>query len=119
MFTWWNAKPYAQADKALAAYIKALREKVVGYRGREDEPIIGNPIGKAALAKTCCQSSSPTRRKNCSPSPSASFAWCDKEMLRASRDMGFGDDWRAALEEGQDAARGAGQADRPRARPRA
>jgi hypothetical protein len=26
------------------------------------------------------------------------FAWCDNEMLRASREMGFGDDWKKALE---------------------
>jgi hypothetical protein len=26
------------------------------------------------------------------------LAWCDKEMLRASNEMGFGDDWRKALE---------------------
>ena len=26
------------------------------------------------------------------------FAWCDREMLRASREMGFGDDWKKALE---------------------
>ena len=26
------------------------------------------------------------------------FAWCDKEMLRASDEMGFGDDWKKALD---------------------
>ncbi|MFT4022183.1 MAG: DUF885 family protein, partial [Flavihumibacter sp.] len=26
------------------------------------------------------------------------FAWCDREMLRASREMGFGDDWHKAME---------------------
>jgi hypothetical protein len=26
------------------------------------------------------------------------FAWCDREMLRASHEMGFGDDWKRALE---------------------
>jgi uncharacterized protein (DUF885 family) len=26
------------------------------------------------------------------------FAWCDKEMLKASNEMGFGDNWKAALE---------------------
>ncbi|HEX3928641.1 MAG TPA: DUF885 family protein [Gemmatimonadales bacterium] len=26
------------------------------------------------------------------------FAWCDKEMLKASHDMGYGDNWKAALE---------------------
>ena len=26
------------------------------------------------------------------------FAWCENEMKRASREMGFGDDWKKALE---------------------
>ena len=25
------------------------------------------------------------------------FAWCDAEMLKASKEMGFGNDWKAAL----------------------
>ncbi|WP_315822441.1 hypothetical protein [Paraflavitalea speifideaquila] len=25
------------------------------------------------------------------------FAWCDAEMLKASREMGFGDDWKKPL----------------------
>jgi uncharacterized protein (DUF885 family) len=98
MFSWWAAKPYAQADKALAAYIKTLREKVVGYRDGEDEPIIGNPIGKAALAEDLLSEFIPYTPEELLAVAEREFAWCDKEMLRASRDMGFGDDWRAALE---------------------
>ena len=30
------------------------------------------------------------------------FAWCDAEMLRASRDMGFGDDWKKGAGEGEE-----------------
>jgi uncharacterized protein (DUF885 family) len=26
------------------------------------------------------------------------YAWCEKEMMRASREMGFGDDWKKAVE---------------------
>ena len=26
------------------------------------------------------------------------FAWCEEEMRKASRQMGFGDDWKAAME---------------------
>jgi len=26
------------------------------------------------------------------------FAWCDGEMLRASSEMGFGNDWKKAVE---------------------
>jgi len=30
------------------------------------------------------------------------MAWCKQEMIRASRDMGYGDDWRKALEKVKD-----------------
>ena len=98
MFTWWSAQPYAQADKALAAYIKALREKIVGYKEGEDEPIIGNPIGKAALVDDLASEFIPYSPDELLAIAEREFAWCDREMLKASRDMGFGDDWRAALE---------------------
>jgi hypothetical protein len=29
------------------------------------------------------------------------FAWCDAELLKASREMGFGDKWKDALEKGK------------------
>ncbi|MGH9384255.1 MAG: hypothetical protein ACRD2N_08235 [Vicinamibacterales bacterium] len=98
MFTWWAAKPYAQAEKALSAYIKALSEKVVGYRDGEDEPIIGNPIGRAALESDLMSEFIPYTPDELLAVAEREFAWCDREMLRASRDMGFGDDWKAALE---------------------
>jgi hypothetical protein len=40
------------------------------------------------------------------------FAWCDREMLKASREMGFGDDWKKAVEKTKDAAVAPG--DQPR-----
>jgi hypothetical protein len=40
------------------------------------------------------------------------FAWCDREMLEASRQMGFGDDWKKAVEKTKDAAVAPG--DQPR-----
>ena len=32
------------------------------------------------------------------------FEWCDREMLKASRDMGFGNDWKKAIEKTKDTA---------------
>ncbi len=40
------------------------------------------------------------------------FAWCDREMLKASREMGFGEDWKKAVERTKDAAVAPG--DQPR-----
>jgi len=40
------------------------------------------------------------------------FAWCDREMIKASREMGFGDDWKKAVEKTKDDAVAPG--DQPR-----
>jgi hypothetical protein len=32
------------------------------------------------------------------------FEWCDREMLKASREMGFGNDWKKAIEKTKDTA---------------
>jgi hypothetical protein len=32
------------------------------------------------------------------------FEWCDREMLKASREMGFGSDWKKAIEKTKDSA---------------
>jgi uncharacterized protein (DUF885 family) len=98
MFTWWTTTPYAKVDKALAAYIRALREKVVGYKDGEDEPIIGNPVGRDALLADLRSEFIPYTPEELLKIAEREFAWCDREMLKASREMGFGDNWKAALE---------------------
>lgn len=98
MFTWWNKSPYEKAASALAAYAKALREKVVGVREGEDEPIVGDPIGRAALVEDLAYEMIPYTPEELVRIAEREFAWCDAEMLKASRAMGFGEDWRAALE---------------------
>jgi uncharacterized protein (DUF885 family) len=98
LFSWWTANPYAKADKALAAYIKALGEDVVGYKEGDDEPIIGNPIGRDGLIEDLKSEFIPYTPEELLKIAEREFAWCDREMLEASREMGFGDDLKAALE---------------------
>jgi uncharacterized protein (DUF885 family) len=98
MFTWWTANPYAKVDKTLAAYTKALRERVVGYKEGDDEPIVGNPIGRSGLVEDLQSEFIPYTPEELLKIAEREFAWCDREMLKASRDMGFGDNWKAALE---------------------
>jgi uncharacterized protein (DUF885 family) len=98
LFTWWTSDPYARVDKALAAYIKTLREHIVGYKVGEDEPIIGNPIGREGLVEDLKSEFIPYTPEELLKIAERELAWCDAEMLKASREMGFGDDWKAALE---------------------
>jgi uncharacterized protein (DUF885 family) len=98
MFTWWAKAPYEKASASLLAYAKALREKVVGFKEGEDEPIVGDPIGRAALVEDLAYEMIPYSPEELVKIAEREFAWCEAEMLKASRDMGFGTDWRAAME---------------------
>ena len=97
-FSWWTAAPFKKADAALGAYGKAVRSKLVGIKEGEDEPIVGLPIGRDALQADLGTEFIPYDVNALLAIAEREFAWCDAEMLKAARDLGFGDDWRAALE---------------------
>ncbi len=97
-FSWWVADPYKKADDAIKAYIKVLREKIVGYKEGEDPPIIGDPIGAAGLRADLAVEMIAYTPQELVAIAEREFAWCEAEMRKAAREMGFGDDWKAALE---------------------
>jgi len=99
LFTWWTEKPYQDADAALAAYLDYLRKSVVGVRPGEAEPIIGDPIGVDGLEADLAYEMIPYSVEELIAIAEREFAWCETEFRRASREMGFGDDWKAALEQ--------------------
>jgi len=98
LFSWWSADPFKRADKALGDYIRTLREKVVGIKEGEDEPIIGDPIGAAGLREDLEHELIPYTPEELLTIADREFKLLEAEMLKASRDMGFGDNWKAALE---------------------
>jgi uncharacterized protein (DUF885 family) len=98
LFTWWTADPYQKADKALEAYLKVLRETVVGIKPGEPEPIIGDPIGADGLRADLAHELIPYSIEELIAIAEREYAWCEAELKKAARDMGFGDDWKAALE---------------------
>ena len=96
-FRWWIKKPYEEADKALEDYARYLREEVAGIKGKADDPLIGRPAGKTALAgmlKTEFIAYDPDELLTLGR---RELAWCEQEMKTASRALGCGDDWKAAL----------------------
>jgi uncharacterized protein (DUF885 family) len=99
LFTWWTAAPYEKLDEALEDYEKFLRETVVGIHPDEPEPIIGDPIGAEGLAADLAHEMIPYTVEELIAIAEREFAWCEAELVRAAREMGHGDDWKAALEE--------------------
>jgi hypothetical protein len=98
IFTWWTAEPYKAADKALDGYETFLRETLVGLKPNDKTTIIGDPIGEAGLVEDLRSAMIPYSPAELIKIAETEFAWCDAEMLRASREMGCGDDWKKALE---------------------
>ncbi|MDI9878864.1 DUF885 family protein [Flectobacillus longus] len=100
MFTWWMAKPYAELDSVLKGYSSAfLKATTVSSQVKNDASgIVGNPIGKEELTRKLKLEMIPYSPEELVEIANKEFAWCDAEMLKASREMGFGDNWKAALE---------------------
>jgi hypothetical protein len=97
-FTWWVDQPYKDADKALAEYSKFLKEKVIGIAPDDKTTIIGDPVGREALMNELADNLIPYTPEELIAIAQTEYDWCMREMLKASREMGFGDNWHAAVE---------------------
>ncbi len=97
-FTWWVGDPYKVIDASLQDYGTYLREKVVGVKADDNTTIIGDPIGREALMVELASEMIPYTPEELIALAKKEMEWCEKEMIRASRELGFGDDWHKALE---------------------
>lgn len=102
LFSWWVGDPDKTLDQALQNYGVFLREKIVGVKVDDQETIIGDPIGREALMSELAYEMIPYMPEELIALAKQEFAWCEAEMLRASRDLGDGDDWKKALEHVKD-----------------
>jgi uncharacterized protein (DUF885 family) len=60
--------------------------------------IIGDPIGREALLVELRSEMIPYTPEELIAIAEKEMAWCENEMRKASRDLGYGDDWHKALE---------------------
>jgi uncharacterized protein (DUF885 family) len=67
-------------------------------RPGDTSDIIGDPIGHDALMSELQSELIPYTPEELIEIANKEFAWCENEMKKASREMGFGDDWKKALE---------------------
>ena len=97
MFTWWVPKTYQALDEALTAYASTIKGKAVAV-AVDKSGIAGQPVGRAELVRHLNLEMIPYSPEELIEIANKEFAWCDAEMLKASKEMGFGNDWKAALE---------------------
>ena len=99
LYTWWVPMPYKHLVDELDGYAADFQEKLTSGRLQMDESgIVGKPVGREELINLLQASFIPYTPEELIDIAMKEFAWCDAEALRASREMGFGDDWKAAQE---------------------
>ncbi len=95
LFTWWVEAPYRELSKNLDAFVTALEKKV---NGDAKAPIVGQAAGRDALLADLAYEQIPYSPEELIAIGEKEYAWCEAEMKRAAKELGFGDDWKKALE---------------------
>lgn len=93
LFTWWAADSYEDTDQALQSYTGFLQKKL----GREVYGIM-DPAGREVLMKELAFEMIPYTPEEILALGWQELEWCEKERLAATRELGFGDDWKKAME---------------------
>ena len=95
LFSWWAPKPYTELTQALTEYSETFKSKQVvdasGIFARK-------PIGRDEIIRLLKYEMIDYSPEELVDIANKEFAWCDAEMKKASREYGFGDNWKAALE---------------------
>jgi hypothetical protein len=97
-FSWWVKQPYGELKEGLVAYRNKLGELVTGGKTGGEAPLVGDPIGAAALTDDLAVEMLAYSPAELLAIGEREFAWCRAEMEKAAAEMGFANDWRKALE---------------------
>jgi uncharacterized protein (DUF885 family) len=101
VFTWWAENPYKKVNQQLEDYARYLREDIAGLRAglsAGSSVILGDPVGRDALIENLEYNMIAYTPEELIALARKELAWCEQEMTRASRELGYGDDWHRALE---------------------
>ncbi|WP_353268917.1 DUF885 family protein [Gemmatimonas sp.] len=126
LFTWWAANPYQKLDESMRRYAQTIRQRIVGITvaapvvaaaggagggggaaaaaqaprnaASANEPIIGDPIGAEGLAIDLRHAMIPYTADELVAIAEREYAFSEAEAKKAARQMGFGDDWKKAME---------------------
>lgn len=110
-FSWWVPEPYRKTDSLLTTYTALLTRKVREAAPTKDDGsgIAGIAVGREELLRQLQFEMIPHSPEELVDIANREFAWCDRELLKASKEMGFGTDWKAAQEKVKNTAVPAGK----------
>jgi Bacterial protein of unknown function (DUF885) len=98
-FSWWVPDTYKNLDSSLNVYAAAFKTSADKNSPNKDSSgIVGYPIGRYEIVRQLKYEMISYTPEELIQIANKEFAWCDKEMLKATAEMGFGTDWKKAME---------------------
>ena len=104
IYSWWAREPYSRVDPALKNYVAAIDEHLVGIKPEGKSPIVGDPVLADGLRADLAVHMIPYTPKELIAIGEKERDWIINQYKMVSRDMGYGNDWRAALEHAKNQA---------------
>ena len=99
VFSWWNRAPWQTLEQDLRSFEKFLRNDVGGLRDGDSDQLIGDPIGRNALLAELEYERIPYSPEELIAIAERELAWCNQRRMEAAKELGFGQDWKAAQAE--------------------
>ncbi|KAK5118451.1 hypothetical protein LTR62_002965 [Meristemomyces frigidus] len=96
LFTWWVEAPWQRFS--IQALVATIREKIVGIAKDELDTIVGQPCGRESMLADLKTEVIAYTPEEIIEIGEKEYAWCEREMMKASKDLGYGADWKQALE---------------------
>lgn len=109
-YSWWARKPYGEADQALKEYGEAMRSDLLGIKPGGKAPILGDPVLADGLRADLAVEMIPYTPQELIAIGEQEYAWVEQQLRIVAKRMGYGEDWKAALEHTKNLAPPPGEA---------
>jgi uncharacterized protein (DUF885 family) len=98
-FTWWTSAPFQETLRQLDTFAATVSGKLIGDpAGNPTSDIVGQPVGRSGLLADLDAQFIAYSPEELIKIADKEYAWCESEMIKASKALGYNEDWRAALE---------------------
>lgn len=104
IYSWWAREPYGRTKVSLKDYAAAIDKHLVGIDPGGKPPIIGDPVLASGLRAHLAVQMIPYTPKELIAIGEREYAWIIDQFKAVSREMGYADDWKAALEHAKNLA---------------
>ncbi|KAF5020740.1 hypothetical protein F66182_7242 [Fusarium sp. NRRL 66182] len=99
MFDFWVTTPWQATNTSLTGYLTIVQTELAGMNKKDGQDVIvGEPIGREGLEVELEAEMIPYTPEELIEIGNQEFEWCEREMIKQSEALGYGRDWKRALE---------------------